>query len=252
MEPPPVSAPGPPGNALVLYARGPRSGQVKTRMTPWLSAGEALRLHLALLKDSLALLRDGAARAGAIPILAFSEPWNPGSEAEFAGLAAAAAGLTRLPQIGTDLGERLRSSFNTLAAGGHRRVVVIGSDSPTLPPEFLVSAFATLRLDADVVLGPAVDGGYYLIGAALPAPDMFSGIPWGTDRVLDSTLEALARTGVRVSLLPRWHDVDVPADLDRLRADLARAGPRAAKTAAFIDGLIREGRLPCRAPDVPG
>lgn len=219
-------------------------------MTPWLSAGEALRLHLALLEDSLALLREGAAGAGAIPFLAFSEPWDPGSEEGFEDLASAAAGLARLPQKGTDLGERLRDSFTTLAAGGHRHVVAIGSDSPTLPPEFLVSAFAALRLDADVVLGPSADGGYYLVGAALPAPDLFSGIPWGTDRVLDSTLAALARAGARVSLLPRWHDVDVPADLDRLRADPARSGPRARKTDAFIDALLREGRLPCRAPKV--
>ena len=248
MAPPLGSAAGTPGKALVLYARVPRIGGVKTRMTPWLSAGEALRLHLALLEDSLALLREGAAGAGAIPFLAFSEPWDPGSAEGFEGLASAAAGLARLPQIGTDLGERLRDSFATLAARGHRHAVVIGSDSPTVPPEFLASAFAALRR-ADVVLGPAADGGYYLIGAALPAPEMLTGIPWGTDRVLDSTLAALARAGVRVSLLPRWHDVDVPADLDRLRADPGRAGPRAGKTAAFIDGLIREGRLPCRAPD---
>ena len=243
---------GPPGDALVLYARVPRRGQVKTRMTPWLSADEAFRLHLALLEDSLALLRAGAAAAGATPCLAFSEPWAPAGGGEgFAALATAAAGLARLPQRGGDLGERLRDTFTTLAAAGRRHVVVIGCDSPTLPPEILRSAFAALRQEAEVVLGPAADGGYYLVGAARPVPEIFTGIPWSTDRVMEATLAALDRARVRAFLLPLWYDVDVPADLDRLRADLVPPGPGAGKTAAFIDDLLRQGRLPCRAPRAP-
>ena len=243
---------GPPGDALVLYARVPRRGQVKTRMTPWLSADEAFRLHLALLEDSLALLRAGAAAAGATPCLAFSEPWAPAGGGEgFAALAAAATGLARLPQRGGDFGERLRDTFTTLAAAGRRHVVVIGCDSPTLPPAILRSAFAALRQEAEVVLGPAADGGYYLVGAARPVPEIFTGIPWGTDRVLEATLRALDRAAVRAFLLPPWYDVDLPADLDRLRADLGPPSPGAGKTAVFIDDLLRQGRLPCRAPRPP-
>lgn len=242
------SSSGPPGDALVLYARVPRRGRVKTRMTPWLSADEALRLHLALLEDSLALLRAGAAEAGAIPFLAFSEPWDPGGERGFETLAAAAAGLARLPQAPGDLGERLLHTFTSLMARGHGAVAVIGSDSPTLPPAILRSALAALRQDAEVVLGPAEDGGYYLVGAARLVPEMFEGVPWSSGRVMEATLAALDRAGVRTSLLPRWYDVDVPADLDRLRADLGRPGSGAGKIAAFVDDLLRTGRLPCRGP----
>jgi rSAM/selenodomain-associated transferase 1 len=216
-------------------------------MIPWLDADEALRLHLALVEDSLGLLRAGARETMAAPFLAFSEPWEPKRQAGPGSLAGAAAGIARLPQSGRDLGERLFDTFRRLTTRGHARVVVIGSDSPTLPPAILRSAFAALRQDADVVLGPAEDGGYYLVGAARLVPEMFERIPWGTDRVLAATLAALDRSGARTVLMPRWYDVDHPQDLDRVRADLSAAGgviPR--KTAAFVRELVRAGRLPCR------
>ena len=224
-----------------------RAGQVKTRMIPWLGAREALRLHLALLEDSLRLLRAGAREAGAAPFVAFSENWEPGREPSLAPLAGAAVGLPRLPQSGGDLGERLCGTFERLMAEGYRRVAVIGSDSPTLPAAILRSAFEALRLDADVVLGPAEDGGYYLVGASRLVAEMFKGIPWGTPAVLDATLEAAGRAAARVFLLPRWYDVDVPEDLDRLRAEPAGAGPApplGERTREFAQGLVRDGRLP--------
>ena len=233
--------------ALVLYARVPRPGEVKTRMIRWLGARGALGLHLALLEDSLRLLRTAARDARAAPFVAFSEDWEPGQESELAPLAGAAAGLPRLPQSGGDLGERLSGTFLRLTALGYRRAVVIGSNSPTLPVTILRAAFGTLRLDADVVLGPAEDGGYYLVGASRPVAELFRGIPWGTPGVLEATVAAASRAAARLVLLPTWYDVDVPEDFDRLSADLTGAGPATAvcvRTRDFARGLVRDGHLP--------
>jgi len=221
-------------------------------MIPWLGARGALRLHLALLEDSLRLLRAGATVAGAAPFLAFSEDWEPERRAGFESLAGAAAGLPRLPQSGGDLGERLSGMFARLMAKGYRLVVVIGSDSPTLPPVILRSAFEALRRHADVVLGPAEDGGYYLVVASRSVPEMFEGIPWGRPGVLSATVAAIRRAGLSALVLRRWYDVDVPGDIARLRRDLPAAGPAPPgapaffpeATAAFVDALARGGRLP--------
>jgi hypothetical protein len=96
-------------------------------------------------------------------------------------------------------------------------VVIIGSDSPTLPRQFLVDAFARLRT-CDVVLGPSVDGGYCLIGARVAVPELFTGIAWSTPEVLPETLRRLA--GYSHWLLPTWYDVDDAADLEHLREQL--------------------------------
>jgi len=104
-----------------------------------------------------------------------------------------------------------------------------------------------LRHDADLVLGPADDGGYYLVGASRPVAEIFQGIPWGTPGVLDATVAASRRAAARLLLLPPWYDVDVPDDLERLCSDLTGAGEAVslcARTRDFAQELIREGRLP--------
>jgi len=239
------------GSALVLYARVPRLGCVKTRMVPWLADGEALRLHLALLHDSLWLLRQAAVEAGAAPFVSFSEPWDPGESEEHHELTAAISGLALRPQGDGDLGRRLEATCTGLHAEGCREVVVIGSDCPELPPAVVRSAFEALRQGARVVLGPAEDGGYYLLGVTPQIPAIFSGIPWSTGRVMETTLAVLDRASVRASILPSFDDVDVPSDLERLAARAGRPGPGAgAMTFAFIESLRLAGRLPA-APAGP-
>jgi len=215
-------------------------------MVPWLSEAEALRLHIALVEDSLRLLRATAAESGAVPFVSFSETRSAGRRTA-PGIARAAAGMERIAQRGADLGARLLGTFRSLRARGFRRVVVIGSDSPTLPPAVLDQAFAALRQGGEVVLGPAEDGGYYLVGSTRVLPEMFEGIPWGTDRVLRATLQGLHRSGVRAVILPRWYDVDRPADLETARRDLAdwpRGVPAPESTRAFVRALLSDGRLP--------
>jgi hypothetical protein len=107
-----------------------------------------------------------------------------------------------------------------LLAAGHPRVIALNSDGPTLPADYLREA--NVRLDsADIVLGPSEDGGYYLIGLKQPAPELFRDIDWSTDRVTTQTLDRIKTVGPQVSLLPSWYDVDIPADVDRLQAELA-------------------------------
>ncbi len=216
-------------------------------MVPWLRESEALRLHAALLVDSLRLLSAGAEQVGATPFVSFSEAWNPRNRPDCDEIADAAAGMARLSQRGADLGQRLQDTFRRLFARGFRRVVVIGSDSPTLPVVILKGAFASLERASDVVLGPAEDGGYYLLGATRLLPRMFEKIPWGTERVMRATLAALDRCGARTIVLSPWHDVDRPRDLEWVRRELSGRPPSALRpesTRAFVQALVRDGRLP--------
>jgi glycosyltransferase A (GT-A) superfamily protein (DUF2064 family) len=200
-------------------------------MVPWLREDEALLLHQALLEDSLRLVRAGASESGATPFVSFSESWNPRDRPGCENIDRAAAGMAR----------------RRLIERRFHRVVVIGSDSPTLPPAMLSAAFTSLERDVDVVLGPAEDGGYYLVGATRLLPTMFDSIPWGTDGVLRTTLAALACGGARVVVLSPWYDIDMPQDLERARRDFAGfppGVPAPASTRAFVDALVRDGRLP--------
>jgi glycosyltransferase A (GT-A) superfamily protein (DUF2064 family) len=209
-----------------------------------LSAGEALALHLALVEDSISLLRVVSARVGARPMLAFSEPWSLTDAAGNSSLERSCEGIALLPQRGADLGERLGNTFRDLESSGNSSAVVFGSDSPTLPPEWLETACEVVSRGTEVVLGPAEDGGYYLVGARLPAPPIFEGISWGGDRVLAETLRALSLTGKRGALLPPWYDVDRSEDMSRAWRDIARvAGYEPDRTAAFLHALIESGRL---------
>lgn len=238
MDPMGTADPGPGVRNLVLYARVPRAGAVKTRLVPFLSAAEALALHRAFIHDSVALLRDCAA-AGVRPVVAFSEPWEPEAGDPLAG---DLAGLARLPQTPGDLGDRLEATLAALLRARHDRVVVIGSDSPDLPPILVDRAFTALERTA-LVLGPAADGGFHLIGSRLPCAGLLAGVAWGTSRALADVREAAARRGVGTEILEPWPDVDRPADLPGLAARLAAAPGRAPTTAAFLGRLARAGRV---------
>lgn len=185
----------------------PLVGQVKTRLMPPLSAEEACELYRAFLGD----LFERIQQAKVSPTVFYAgEP--------------ADAFSTLLPrpwplvaQSGHDLGARMAAAFNHLLAGHSDRAVIIGSDSPDLPLPFLRRAFQRLK-HRDVVIGPALDGGYYLIGLRAPAPALFEGIVWGSDRVLSQTMEIIAREKLSLSTLPPWYDVDDVQSLELLRA----------------------------------
>jgi uncharacterized protein len=223
------------GAALVLFARVPRAGRVKTRLTPPLTPLEACRLHAAFLEDVARTVRAAARRSGAVAWVAFSSPWEPPRRTP---LASALRGFRRLPQRGGDLGTRMRRTIRHLLRLGCRGVVLVGGDSPTIPSSRLVEACRALRSGADLVLGPARDGGYYLVGLGRDRPPLFRGVAWGTASVLRMTLSRARRERLAIRLLRPWYDVDRSADLVRLRRELhGRGRRRAPRTAALLDEI---------------
>lgn len=119
------------------------------------------------------------------------------------------------PQCAGDLGERLSGAASSALSAGAAKVVLIGTDCPGISEDILAAAFASLE-DDDLVLGPATDGGYYLLGLRQMAPQLFVGIPWSTDAVLRDTLDIARSLHLRVHLLPALPDIDRPEDLIQL------------------------------------
>src|SRR5262245_14644021 len=129
-------------------------------------------------------------------------------------------GVRLFPQQGDTLGERMRNAFERAFAFGYSVVVMIGSDLPSLPASHLADAFRFVRERPDaVVIGPATDGGYYLIGMGRLCPELFTSIAWSTGDVLASTTRIAESSGLTVSFVSQWHDVDTIDDLRRVLRD---------------------------------
>jgi rSAM/selenodomain-associated transferase 1 len=210
-----------PSEILAVFARAPELGRVKTRLCPPFTADEAVRFHRALVEDTLESLLK-LERPDLSRVLLLSRPLLQATDLDVP------RGWTVGIQGPGHLGEKLSSFFENAFRREAQRVVVLGCDSPTLPLQVIDDAFEELAR-TDVTLGPAADGGYYLIGARHFLPEIFRGISWGTDRVLRQTRDALDRLGLRYELLVPWYDVDRADDLDRLREEigyLRRAHPR--------------------------
>lgn len=223
--------------ALILFAKAPDPGSAKSRLQPLLTPEERGRLQEALILDTLHLTDPLPCRR----ILACT----PRVDHPFFARCARERSLRLIRQEGETLGDRMRNAFSWGFLQGFQKVVLIGSDAPTLPVAFIQEAFDRLKETA-LVLGPSVDGGYYLIGARPPLADLFSGIPWGGDRVLTSTLRKITAEKIDCYLLPFWYDIDRPNDLIFLREVLAlteRQGkPLPKETWRFLQTLSWEGR----------
>jgi rSAM/selenodomain-associated transferase 1 len=199
------------GKALVVIARAPSDARGKSRLTRELG-GDHVALRRALLLDTL----DAAQAVADTDLFVAFEPAD--SIAEIRGLAGDGARL--FPQHGDTLGDRMRNAFDHLFAAGYSAVVMIGSDLPSLPPSHLVQAFQSVRDEPDpVVIGPATDGGYYLIGLRRPCPALFTSITWGAPDVLTTTIRIAETSGLAVSFVAPWHDVDTMDDLRRVLRD---------------------------------
>jgi hypothetical protein len=219
--------------ALVVMAKAPLVGSVKTRLHGELGAELATELYRCFLRDTFALVASvRAVRPGLKSVLCFAPE---GAAGAFEGLVA--PDVVRIAQRGEGLGERLVNCFRDVLGIGAESVVVIGADSPTLPRAYVAEAFDALAGAADVALGPTLDGGYYLVGARRLHVRLFDGVSWSTSRVLEETLERARRASLDVRLLGEWYDVDEPADLDRLRADLTRRGGCDATRALLRAGI---------------
>jgi len=195
--------------ALVVMARYPEVGSVKTRLAQTRGAAAACRLYRAFVQDIDARF-SGRRRA---LVWAFHPP-----DRDFASIVA--PGARCVPQEGQHLGERMYQCFRRLCTEGFERVVMIGADVPHIRDEWLDAAETALD-HADVVLGPTADGGYYLVAMGAPH-DVFTGIQMSTNRVLDETRDKAERAGLRVHLLPESFDIDEERDVAQLRQLLRR------------------------------
>ncbi|WP_375171182.1 TIGR04282 family arsenosugar biosynthesis glycosyltransferase [Marinobacter sp.] len=202
----------PPSAVLMQFAKWPEAGRVKTRLMPELGAGGALQAHITL---TLAVL-DNLCATGYPVQFWWDRALEPAPEdAELILQNLEQAGLEQCIQQGGTLGDRMLAAL-TAALQNHDRAMVVGSDCPSVDPQYVRQALDRLA-DHDVVLGPSDDGGYVLIGARRVRPGMLDGIAWGTEQVLDQTLARLDQLGLSVGLLePRW-DVDEPADWARFQ-----------------------------------
>jgi len=215
-----------PDNALLIMAKRPTPGRTKTRLVPPLSHQQAATLYECFLRDTIDLVRQVP---NVRPVVAYLPPRE---QAYFAELA---PDLKYYQQEGRDLGARLDNGLTHYLGLGYRQVAAVNSDGPTLPLAYLIAAFEELGREADVVLGPSDDGGYYLIGLKRPAPRLLREVHMSTPHVTTDTLALAVEEGLRVSLLPNWYDVDDAKSLARLKAELATAPPQIARhTQAFL------------------
>lgn len=240
-------------SALIIFAKAPVAGQVKTRLCPPLTPDEAASLHGSMVLDMLERSRGSAfgspkARGSRLddlqrrpsPLLDRFLACAPSPDHVFFKILAERYDVRLLAQTGDDLGARMARAIADVFALGYRRTLAIGTDVPTLPPSTFGEALALLDTH-DLVLGPAQDGGYYLIGLRQPAPELFEGIPWSTDRVLSVTQQKAAALGWRVALLPIRRDLDTVEDLLALieEAGLQTSSNRRGALSGRHDGSAR-------------
>lgn len=204
----------PAGDAVLVFVRAPEMGRVKTRLAAEIGARAALRVYRRLAEHTLTEAR---ALGPGVAVRIHHTPADAGGAVR----AWLGDGPAYLPQADADLGGRMRAAFAAAFGEGFRRVVIIGSDLPGLTAGVMRDALARLETHA-VVLGPARDGGYYLLGMREMIGGVFDGVPWSTDGVLRRTMEILRETGIEPALLETLGDVDVAADLPEGWEDWAR------------------------------
>jgi uncharacterized protein len=194
--------------ALIIFAKQPVAGKVKTRLSPPLSAIEAATLYNCMLHDIIAKLESlkGVDRflfiTGGAESSAFFNEIFPRTEIH--------------QQTGNDLGEKMAAAFAAVFSRGYQAAAIIGTDSPDLPLTYIVEAYRILEEQrAEAVFGPSEDGGYYLLAIGRLYKELFAGIHWSTSHVLQQSIVNAETTGLRVVRLPTWYDIDTIEDLTR-------------------------------------
>jgi rSAM/selenodomain-associated transferase 1 len=232
--------------AFAVMVKAPRSGEVKTRLVPPLSAEEASQLSACFVKDILANLLTVSA---SVPVDCYAAYSPPGTEALFRDFLPPQVRL--LPPRSVGLADSLPDAIEDLIAAGYEGACLVNADSPTLPTALLIDAVTSLRAPGDrVVLGPATDGGYYLVGLKHPHRHLFQDIAWSTERVFAQTAERAASIGLELVRLPAWYDVDDAASLGWLCRELldgrrppqcTRDGYVASQTRDYLRALTADG-----------
>jgi rSAM/selenodomain-associated transferase 1 len=202
-----------------VFCKHPRPGQVKTRLAEHIGSQGAVSLSAAFLDDLTFEFRG----VGEKRILGY---WPADSANYFEPFTR--IGYDLWPQPEGDLGARLIAFFSKTLQGGNDRAVIIGSDSPTIPMEYVNQAFDRLE-EFDCVIGPATDGGYYLIGLRKSVPELFQNIAWSGSSVLSQTVQRIVTEGLSLALLPPWYDIEDVDDLWMLAGHI-RAMTRSGQT----------------------
>ncbi len=224
---------------VIVFAKNPVPNRVKTRLVPPLSPEQAATLYTAFLTDWCTALAE-------LPDVDIVIAYTP-EDAQPDLQALIGDDATYIPQIGDDLGERLVSATRWAAEHGYTKILIVGSDSPTLPISYISEAI-TLLDARDIVIGPSVDGGYYLIGFAVEnltktVPLVFSEIAWSTAAVFQQTVTHVREAEGTLGLLPPWYDIDTAEDLAFLQAhisamQLAGDTVQAVRTASILAELF--------------
>lgn len=202
---------------VIVFAKNPVPNQVKTRLVPTLSPGQAATLYTAFLTDWC----DTLAKLSDVDLIIAYTPAEARSDLQ----ALIRNDAIYIPQIGADLGERLTSATQWAVENRYTKILLVGSDSPTLPISYILKA--STRLDSrDAVIGPSTDGGYYLIGFSADAlgttvPYIFEEIAWSTADVFQQTVARIRSLKATLGLLPPWYDIDTAEDLAFLHAHLS-------------------------------
>ncbi|MDB5035178.1 MAG: hypothetical protein JWQ98_2419 [Chlorobi bacterium] len=221
---------------LLIFAKYPRAGDVKTRLAPPLAPEEAARLYGAFLLDAIDAYRALSPAIEPVLYVANGEDIEPMRHL-------AGREIDIRAQRGATLGERLHAAFVEAHDDGADAACAIGTDHPTLPDEYILQGIGALG-DHDMAIGPADDGGYYLLALRRPCEELFRDMPYSTPGLLDATLAAARRIGMRAHLLPVWYDVDDRDSLLRLDRDrsLLASGSRTGHMLDSLAGLIAEIR----------
>ena len=214
--------------ALIVFAKVPIPGRVKTRLAEMLDLQDAARLYGAFLQDLLLKYSELPAHVR-LYLAPVDEPLPPGF---------APAGVTLLQQKGEGLGERMLNAFVETFAAGYERAVVVGSDHPTLPAAFIELALAELEEPLSIVIGPATDGGYYLLGMNDLFPLLLRDMSFSHADVFEQTMERAGHLDAGVTVLPEWYDVDAPGDLVRLVAELRNNPDAAPRTREMLEEIV--------------
>lgn len=197
---------------MFIFAKEPEIGKVKTRLKHYFSKGRLLNLYKAFIKDTLDIAKEVDCEE---KYLAYFSKKSPKL------LKKISKGFKFYKQRGGDIGERMHNAFKYAKAKNAKEIIIIGSDAPTLPFTFINNAFKQLN-NYDIVLGPSLDGGYYLIGLKNPCFEIFKGIKWSSDKALEDTIKNAKTLGKKITLLKKWYDVDEMASLRLLGLELKK------------------------------
>ena len=224
--------------ALIVFAKPPVPGRVKTRLTPPLSPEDAACLYGAFLQDALDQYQ-GLGVTIRLYLALDEPPPGRGIPGRHADIFSQWTGNV-FRQRGAGLGERMKQAFGETFAAGRRRVILIERDHRTLRYAWVKEGFAFLEAQGAVVLGSTRDGGFYLIGMNESFPDVFEGMTYSHGAVFEQTTARVASCGASLQTLPEWYDVDTFDDLKRLVADMRRESAGAMRTRAMLQRLSKQ------------